>query len=512
MKQSYSKSIRKRKRRIERRLRRVGWTEQSEPMMGGGNIGYEIADRDRGMNYGGIGVVVELVRAVGLREAIDEGVQVLKRHLPYHESDHVLNLAYNVMLGGERLEDIERLRQDEVYLDALSASRIPDPTTAGDFTRRLDAQAIEQLQESVNRVRKLIWEMSGGLGEAVLDVDGTISGTEGECKEGMDNSYKGIWGYAPLLVSLWNTKEPLYLVNRPGNAPSQQGAVKWVDLAIELVRPHSEGIWLRGDTAFGETANLDRWHEQEVRFVFGWDVHAGMVKRLEALPKAAWRALPRARHAVKTKERRKPENVKERIVREREYQNLRLISEQVAEIEYQPTGCRRSYRVIAVKKNLSVEKGEAVLFDDVRYFLYLTNSRTLTAEEVVEFAHQRCDQENVIEQLKNGVNALRMPVDNLNSNWAYMVMASLAWTLKAWLALFMRQNRAPQDKAQAEEVLTMEFRRFLNAFMLLPCQIVRTGRRVLYRLQGYNRWLGAFLRTFQRIHQIRLRGGLAALV
>lgn len=511
MKPSYNKSVQKRKRRIERRLKRRNWEEQSRPMMGRGRVRYEVAERTGGMNYGGMGVMTELVKAVGLAKEIDQRLHVLKRHLPYHESDHVLNIAYNVLLGGERLEDIELRRQDEVYLEAVSAQRIPDPTTAGDFTRRLVGEAeLLTLMESINAVRARVWKLHGDMGDAVIDVDGTMCETHGECKGGMGLSYKGIWGYAPLIVSLANTKEPLYLVNRPGNATSHAGSVPWINRAIELVRPHCQRIWLRGDTAFGLSAELDGWDAAGVRFVLGWDAQAGMVQRAQALPEKAWKGLKRKRYAVQTQPRRKPANEKERIVREREYENQRLQSEQVAEFAYRPAKCAKTYRMIVVRKNISVEKGESVLFDDVRYFFYITNSTGLTPEEAVYFANERCDQENLVEQLKNGINALRMPVDNLLSNWAYMVMASLAWTLKAWLALFMPTSK-PTDESERDTVLGMEFRTFRNAFILLPCQVVRSARTVVYRLLGYNQWLPVLLRTFERIRRIRRRGGLAAL-
>jgi len=156
------------------------------------------------------------------------------------------------------------------------------------------------------------------------------------------------------------------------------------------------------------------------------------------LPDSLWMPFVRpAKYEVSTEARRKPANVKERIVAERQYKNIRLESEQVAEFDYSPTKCKKTYRMIVLRKNLSVEKGEEVLFDDIRYFFYITNDRVSSAAKIVRLANGRCDQENLIEQLKNGVAALRMPVDNLVSNWAYMVMASLAWTLKAW---FGREN------------------------------------------------------------------------
>ena len=135
----------------------------------------------------------------------------------------------------------------------------------------------------------------------------------------------------------------------------------------------------------------------------------------------------------------------------------------------------------------------AVLFADIRYFFYITNDREKTAAEVVLFANGRCNQENVIAQLKSGVNALRMPADDLVPNWAYMVIAALVWNLKAWFGLQMAAG------AQRQQVLRMEFKRFLTNFMLLPCQILKAGRKLVYRILCYNEHLEAFLATFDRI-------------
>lgn len=467
--------------------------------MTGRNIHYEMGDKTRAMSYGGIGVIHTMVKQIGLDREINDRLALLKAHVPYHESDHVLNLAYNALLGGMRLEDIELRRNDEVFMDAIGAQRIPDPTTAGDFTRRFARQDIVRLMDAINTARERVWRKvpRGLMEEALIDVDGTLAGTLGECKQGMDISYKGIWGYHPLLISLANTNEVLYLVNRSGNVPSHDGAPEWMDKAIDRVAPHAKRIMVRGDTDFSLTRHFDRWSER-VDFVFGMDAAKGLVARAEALAQACWR--PPGRHpkyAIRTTARAKPEQVKARIVREREFTNIRLNSEQVAEFEYRPGNCKRDYRMVVVRKNLSIEKGEAVLFDDIRYFFYITTRRDLSAAEVVAHANRRCNQENVIAQLKHGVNAMRMPVRDLNSNWAYMVMAALAWNLKAWFGLLMR-NRLARAR-----VLQMEFRRFLHTYILLPCQIVLSGRKIVYRILGYNEGLKDFFATFERIRRLQ---------
>jgi len=497
---SYPKILRNRKRRIERRLdpeRR--WNEQPAPMLRASNIHFEMAERGRGVNYGGIGAIHLMGQRLGLAEEIDGRVHLLKRHLPYHESDHVLNLAYNALLDGQRLEDIELRRNDEAFLDGLGARRIPDPTTSGDFTRRFDQEAIVDLMEAINSTRQRVWKKQprGFLSHAFIDTDGTIAATFGECKGGMGLSYKGIWGYAPLIISLANTREVLYLVNRPGNVVSHEGCVPWIDRAIELVRPHAGEITLRGDTDFTLTGELDRWDSQGIKFLFGMDAHPKVVQLAEALPQEAWKPLERLPgYEIATEPRAKAPRIKEAIVHFKGYLNKKLVGESVAEFNYQPNKCGREYRLVVVRKNISVQKGEAVFFEDIKYFFYITNHTEYSAEQVVGLANGRCDQENVIEQLKNGVNAMRMPVDDLLSNWAYMVTSALAWNLKSWYGLLM------PNRQQGLELVQMEFRRFLHAIVLLPAQILRSGRRIIYRIMGYNSYLKDFFAVWEKLRRM----------
>jgi hypothetical protein len=483
-----------RKRRIQRRLDKSDLRGCAKPMMTASNIHYAIAARTRGIASGGIGLFHALVRRLGLIDALDRRLELLKIHLPYHESDHVLTLAYLPLCGGTCLQDLELLRHDEVLLDALGARRIPDPTTAGDFCRRFAPDSIQTLLDIINDTRLKVWaeQPAAFFEQAILDMDGFLVETTGQCKQGMDIAYDGTWGYHALVLTLANTGEVLSIVNRSGNRPSQEGAATLVDQATAVCfRGGFRRVLLRGDTKFAQTEQLDRWDDEpRVRFIFGYEAKANLQASADALPARAWRPLQRpARYVVQTRPRQRPDNVKEAVVVARQFENQRLQSEEVAEFNYRPSACRKSYRMVVVKKNISVEKGERLLFDQVVYFFYITNDWVSEADEIVFCANDRCDQENVLAQLGGGVRALRAPVDNLESNWAYMVMTALAWNLKAWWALLLpEQPGRYQEKQRAEKrwVLRLEFKTFVNAFVRLPCQIVRGGRKLIYRLLGWN--------------------------
>jgi hypothetical protein len=531
----------RRARKVQARHRLAGHLGvQLKPMFTTGKINYEVGDQIEATPFGGLAAIHQMVVALGLPQEINDALRLLKVHMPYHESDHVLNMAYNVLAGGRTLQHIERLRHDVAYMNALGAKLIPDPTTAGDFCRRFDAGSVVALMDAINAVRVKLWkrrcrDLFGPV--AYIDVDGTIAPTGARRKQGIGINYKGIWGYSPLLVTLANTCELLYLVNRPGNVASHQGAAAWIDKAIDLVSPYAPQVCLRGDTDFSLTGNFDRWADGGTQFVFGMDNIEALRKPADALDESAWRRLRRGpAYENKTgKTRARRDNTKQEIVRERGYLTKHLNFEDVAEFSYRPGKCKRAYRIVALRKNISHIRGDQVLFDEIRYFFYVTTytSTTHTAEDVIELGAQasaaqpepdeqanphqseqseqpangqdeqtgscaqstqddvrtaeqvvglangRCNQENIIGSLKSGINALRVPLYDLVSNWAYMVIACLAWNIKCWFAMTMHR------KVDRAHYIRMEFGTFFDTIILIPAMVIHSGRTITVRLIGH---------------------------
>lgn len=507
MKISLQRQLSRRERRVQQRIDKANWSGQS-PMIAPLAIHYELADRVQAINPGGLGVVQQMVKQLDLAETINRVCPIFKLRLPYSEADHVLNIAYNLLAGGTCIEHLELRRNDEGYLNALGAQRIPDPTTAGDFCRRFSNWDVFALMECFHEARTKVWKRQPDsfFDMAVIEADGTMVETTGERKEGISMNYDKKWGYHPLVMTLANTREVLYLMNRSGNRPSHERAFVYFDRSIELCRRAGfRTIRLRGDTDFSQTRHLDRWNDDNVQFVFGMDSMPNLVEIAENLPKSAWKELHRKQRTSDKSRARRP-NTKEQVVVDKQYLNKRLEKEFVAEFDYSPGKCKHTYRMVVLRKQISVTRGERKLFDDSPYSFYITNitAAELTVEEIVGESNQRCDQENIISQLKQ-MGALSAPLHTLTSNWAYMVMATLAWNLKAWLAMSLTESGPPKAKAkrcaEKQRILRMDFSTFRQTMIMIPTQIIRSARRLIYRLLAWSPSLNTLFRLHECVSQ-----------
>lgn len=487
------RKLKQRKQKMLQRIDKANWSGSS-PMIQPPAIKYELADKQQAISAGGVGVIMQLINQLEVREEINHAIPLFKLNLPYDETDHVLNIAINLIAGGTCLDHLEDRRTDEAFLNALGAQRIPDPTTAGDFCRRFDELSIMQLMGAFNRIRERVWKQQPKefFDTAVIEADGTQVETSGQKKQGVGINYKGQWGYHPLVVTLANTREPLFIVNRSGNRPSHEHAAFYFDLSAERCRQAGfRNIVFRGDTDFALTENFDRWDDDKIEFIFGIDAMPNLVKIAEELDESAWKPLKRRRTESERTDntRAKRPDYKEQIVVENEYLNKRLVGESIAEFEYRPGKCNRSYRVVVLRKQVSITRGQQKLFDDTPYFFYISNAkkRSKSSAAIVFGANQRCDQENNISQLKQC--ALAAPLNDLVSNWAYMVIASLAWNLKIWSGLMIKPTGSTEQRKEQElikrQVVRMDFTTFRDRLIMIPAQIIRGARSLVYRLLSY---------------------------
>lgn len=458
--------------------------------------------------YGGLALAHDQAMRLGIDRDINRSIHLLKLHMPYTESDHVLTHVYNLYVGGQCIEDIANLQHSEAVKHLLGACRIPDPTTAGDFLRRFEAYHLDAFQAIIDRAREKVWRKLPRRRKKVgtVDMDSTIKEVYGHCKQGADFSYNGKWSYHPLLLSLAETNEPLRTLNRPGNVTSADGAAKALHEVLPMVGRHFDTAYVRGDSAFYQRAILAACEEHHARFAIVMDGYQVLHDRADALDPSAWKPFrPRRAEdvihaAAERATRRKRERVRPRRARERGYTTLKTTHEWVAEFPYTlPRQDKasdfglggRTFRVVVKRQEVDVSEGQHVLFTEYRQRFVITNipRSEMDAGQVVSFAYGRCDQENIIEQFKNGIAAMRMPTGELLANATFLMAGQLAWCLRSWLSLL----------ALPPQTLRWEWKWFRHAFVYVAAKITQTGRRCVAYLADGHRFLEHLLIASQRL-------------
>lgn len=476
-------------------------------------VTYTMSDNIEITEYGGLGLIKNLIKKTGLDSEINNYIKILKNNKPYLDSDHILNLVFNIMCGGENLQDINKRRFDTHYLDAIGAESIPGATTAGDFCRRFTEEDINIFMDIINAIRLKVWKKTQPedfYNTAIIDIDGLFASTTGECKEGMDINYKGDWGYHPLILTFAKTGEILYICNRPGNVASHQDAYLWINKTIKLLKMAGfKKIMFRGDTDFSLTEHFDEWTKEGITFVFGYDASEAVISHMEAFPEGDWDTLIRKIDSDESKKRRsKPENIKQERVQAREYEKQVLVDEEYFNFPYKPGACDQEYNMVAVKKHIEIYKGSVLDRKVIRHFFYIENDNDPNPLNIIKHSNDRCNQENTIGDHKKGVKAFKTPMNTLEANWVWMICCSLAWSLKTWMALYLsiekdddqdektfslwpEKSKKPSD---SELIMKMEFKQFLQYFMRIPARIIETAKGMTYELLAWNKHLPAFIR------------------
>lgn len=435
--------------------------------------------------YGGLSLAARLVARLGLPQAIDASLSLLRAHRPFTESDHVLTHVYNLYVGGTCLEDIANLQTSEPVRRLLGAGRIPDPTTSGDFLRRFDRDDLRALDEAIDQAQSRAWTLAHGKckrDRGLVDLDSHVHVVHGHQKEGTDFTYKGTFGYHPLAITLGETQECLRLVNRPGNVASAEGAADLLEGVFPLLEKHFRKVVVRGDSAFARQEIYDVCDARGQDFAIVSPAHPNLVTIAQGLQEKDWKVFRPSQSATVAdpapKRRKRGENVRRQRARARGKRDLKLERQWLAEVEYRPARSSRSYRLLIRRQRIE-ESNQGELFTLWRYRFVITNMDVRhTTEEIVGLTYQRCDQENVIEQLQNGIAAMAMPTGGMLANGAYLICARLAHNLKSWLGQI----------ALPGETVRWEWKRFRQAFVIVATRVVHHAGAVIVRLARSHRF------------------------
>lgn len=464
----------------------------------------EVDERSEVTPYGGVALATEFIRRFKIAERIDRNVKVFRFHLPYRESDHVLAQTLNLYVGGTCIEDVANLQHSEAVRRIIGACRIPDPTTAGDFLRRLHEQEYQLpgLRRAVDEVQAEVWRrLQRGCGKrneewSIVDVDGHVKPLYGVQKEGAE-FYKSTWCYQPLIVSLAGSGECLAIRNRPGNVRSSDGTADVLDIVLPQVQARGGKMLVRGDSDFDRGDVRAACDRAGAYFAFVGREFKDRPKLVENIDEAQWkpfrtrahRELVERRTRPSFAPRRKKPNRRRQCARARNFKEKQLVKQWLTEVD-QIDATGKPYRLVIRRQLIEHREGQRFLFDEYRYRYIVTSlPASVSTQEVVDLTYERCDQENVIEQLGSGLAAWRMPVAEFDGNSAWLEIARLAWNLGKWIA----------QLALPPEVVRWEWKRFRQAFVYVAAQVIRRSRQIVLRLSAAHRWHQLLVAAHQQL-------------
>lgn len=444
---------------------------------------------DRGaplLSCAGLAIIRQLLERLGVASVVNATVRVLQRCKWYTEADHIITLIYNMLSGGSRLSDLNRLREDAGLRRLLGTERLPHATTVGDFLARFagkreqreerDEKAAEVARSELREALAEIQERAFGLlprarrKVATIDCDSSIHEVYGDKKEGADYSYDKRWSYSALYVTLAETGDVLELALREGSRYTSTGTTAVLPEVVERVGRYFQKLMMRGDSGFYDQEIVRICDTREVEFFIVAEQRENLMKAVQRIPESAWKAFGDKPLKNAGRRLRRQRDNEKRKMKLRRNPNTRFKGKpEMAMLMFRPATWKKTYRYV-IKRTPIIDRDDKQLYLDngmrkYAYWIVVTNSkRSNTA--VLRIAQGRGNQENLIKDLKQGLGLEHVPTGFLGANQAYFMIAALAWNLKTWMLNLLGLG----DGA------VLRCKRFLYLWMWQAAVVAKTGR------------------------------------
>lgn len=388
----------------------------------------------------GIVLVRDFIERLGVPEILDAEVQVKARQRGYPESENLLNLCWNALLGGSCLLDLNVLRGDAGLPQLLGVAAILAPTTAGEFLRQFTLGDLWDLQRAERRIAQAVRSYQNS-DCVTMDLDASLYAQAGTQKQGVRMNYKGEVGYYPLFIFWAEQQELLATHLLAGNKRAAPKAVYLLQQALRQA-PTGKKLSLRGDSEFycWDLLEFCEAHEPVITYAITADQTPSLQAQIAALPEPAWRYY--------------------------------APGQQVAQLWFAPQD-KAPHRYLVKRHWVAATKRQPAAW---RYHAVITNDHRRSAKKLLRWALGRCAMENLIKEHKHDFGFAKMPTNKYHANWAWLLISQLAWNLLAW---FKRYCLPP-------ECHPLRLGTLRQRLLKVTAKIVQQGRQLFLVLSDTN--------------------------
>jgi len=346
--------------------------------------------------HAGIVLMRDFIGKLGVSELIDTNVFVKARERGYPESENILSLCWNAILGGDCLLDLNVLRGDPGLTELLGVESVMAPTTAGEFLRKFTIGKINDLQRALRQASQQVRPLQKS-DHVTIDLDASLYEQCSKRKQGSRMNYKGQIGYYPIFAFWAEEGEMLKTHLLAGNRRASSIAF-WFFKQVIAQTPEGRYLALRADSEFylwDLIEFCEQFDPKPILYAITANQTEALMKQVAALPEKSWKRYSKG--------------------------------QQVAEMWYAPDH-RPPHRYVVKRTKVKDKKG----VESWRYHIVITNDHRRTPRRLMEWSLKRCGVENLIKEHKNDFGFEKMPSQKYQANWAWLLISQLAWNLFIW--------------------------------------------------------------------------------